>query len=482
MRFKLLILILFLFSSLEKFFKYVEEDTIAILILTHVKSLNLLTEQNHFFDELEIILDLINFNKIKSLIITTNSNEKFIKPEFDLSEIKNINKQQAQELFLKGNIILNKLETLEIPVISIIDGFSLGLGLELSLCSDIRICSEKSIFGLPETGLGLIPKFGSINRLTKIIGVNKAKYMIYTAYSFNAQEALRIGLVNGIYSQTDLLDKAKNIAKTIYKNSFKAVQLSKKAINEGIKTDIDTGIKIEEKFFGECFDNYQQREYMLKFINNKRKIKKEKEEEDKKMMIPKEVLEDKNKNFIVAIFDITERDIRDSSFGFMLIINSYERFYEKNNHKNNYVEYNKELENRKDINKTEIYINGERIYPFDYRYKFTQPGKYKVIYKFNKPLTSAAYLFYEVNTMISIDLSNFDSRYLDITSSMFEYCDKLENINFTNFNVDNLIYTDSMFHGCRRLKEIELPKLNLSKIKNNIDMFKGCYAKGIKNN
>ena len=475
MSFKLLILLLIIISTSEKFFKYEEEDITAILRITHTKSLNLLTEQNHFFDELEIILDLINFDKIKSLIITTNSNEKFVKPEYDLSEIKNINKQQAQELFLKGNIVLKKLETLPVPVISVIDGFSLGLVLELALCSDIRICSEKSIFGLPETGLGLIPNFGSIQRLTKIIGENKAKYIIYTANQIYAQEALRIGLVNGIYSQTELLDKAKNIAETINKNSPKDVRLSKKAINEGMETDIDTGIKIEEKYFWECFENYQQREYMLKFMNKKRKINKQKEEEEKKTRIPKEVLEDKNKNFIVATFDITES-------GNMLLINSYERFYEKNNHKYNYVEYNKELENREDIDKTEIYINGERMFPFNYAYRFEQPGKYKIIYKFNKPLTSAAYLFYDVNNMVSIDLTNFDTRYLNITSSMFEYCDKLESINFTNFNVNNLVYTDSMFHGCGRLKEIELPKLNMSKIKNRCDMFKGCYAKVSKNN
>ena len=219
MRFKLLILLLTIISSSEKFFKYEEEDKTAILIITHTKSLNVLSEQKQFFDELDIILDIINFDKIKSLIITTNSDEKFFKPDFNISEIKNIFKQQAQELFIKGNNVLKKLESLPIPVISIIDGFSLGLGLELSLCCDIRICTEKSIFGLPETSLGFIPNFGSIQRLTKIIGISMAKYLIYTGYTINAKEALRIGIVNGIYSQTELLNKAKNIAEKIYKNS-----------------------------------------------------------------------------------------------------------------------------------------------------------------------------------------------------------------------------------------------------------------------
>ena len=178
MRFKLLILLLTIISSSEKFFKYDEEDITVILIMIHTKSLNLLTEQKQFFDELDTILDIINFDKIKSLIITSNSDEKFFKPDFDISEIKHITKQQAQELFVKGNNILKKLESLPIPVISIIDGFSLGLGLELSLCRDIRICTEKSTFGLPEIGFGIIPSFGSIQRLTKIIGVSMAKQMI----------------------------------------------------------------------------------------------------------------------------------------------------------------------------------------------------------------------------------------------------------------------------------------------------------------
>ena len=97
--------------------------------------------------------------------------------------------------------------------------------------------------------------------------------------------------------------------------------MSKKAINERIKTDLDTGIQIEEKLYGECYENYQQREYMLKFINNKKRLKKEKEEEQRKTMIPQEILEDKNKNFIVSIFVITEQDI--ISFYGINMINSY---------------------------------------------------------------------------------------------------------------------------------------------------------------
>ena len=212
---------------------------------------------------------------------------------------------------------------------------------------------------------------------------------------------------------------------------------------------------------------------MQKFIDkNKKNSKKVIEDEEKDVeipKIPKELLEEENKNFIVAIFEVAHRDV--------LIINSYERFYRTNNQKLNYVEYNEKLENEKQLENTGIYINGKNTYRFGYRCNFENPGKYTIIYKFNKPLTSAAYLFYLVDSMISIDLSNFDFRYLNITSSMFEFCSNLKKINFSNFNETNLIYTDEMFYGCKSLKLIDLPDLNLSKIKSSYNMFDGCSAK-----
>ena len=477
---KLVILILFITYSLEtKFFvKYEEEGTTAIITINHPQSFNVLNTQ--ILDELDVILDMINLNKIRSIIITGSGEKSFISG-FDITEMSTLTKQRAEEFSKKGNNLFRKIETFPIPVIAAINGFALGEGLELSMSCDIRICSENAIFGQPEVGLGIIPGFGGTQRLSRIVGLGIAKLMIYTGKNINADEALRIGLVSGIYPKYELLNEAKKIAELIAKNSPDAVKKSKQAINEGIQMDLDKAIELEEKLFAECFETSEQIERMKKFGNKgEKEIKEEEEEEEKKEdedtpIIPKELLEAKDKNFIVATFEIWEHKTQN-------LINSYERFYRNNNHKLNYVEYNEKLENEKQITNAEIYINGKIIYDlkylyFKYRYEFENPGKYTVVYNFKKPLTSAAFLFYQVNSMISIDLSHFDSSQLQYTSSMFQFCGNLENINFSNFNTNNLLYTDEMFYGCRSLKLIDLPNLNLSKINNSREMFYRCNAK-----
>ena len=171
--FKLLVFLLTIIFSLEKFFiKYEEECSTAILTIKRPESLNALNTQ--ILDELDVILDLINLNKISSIIITGSGEKSFISG-VDISEISTLTKQQAEEFSKKGNNIFRKLETFPIPVIATINGFALGGGLELSLSCDIRICSENVIFGMPEVSLGIIPGFGGTKRLARIVGVGMAK-------------------------------------------------------------------------------------------------------------------------------------------------------------------------------------------------------------------------------------------------------------------------------------------------------------------
>ena len=163
-----------------------------------------------------------------------------------------LTKKEAEAFSIKGNNVFRKIENFQIPVIAAVNGFALGGGCEISLSCDIRICSDNAIFGQPEVGLGIIPGFGGTQRLARTIGIGMAKQMIFTGQNIKAEEALRIGLVNAVYPQQELLNEAKKLALTITKNSKSAVKLSKKAINEGLQVDIDNAIQIEEKLFGEC--------------------------------------------------------------------------------------------------------------------------------------------------------------------------------------------------------------------------------------
>ncbi len=264
-------LILFISTNSFEFIKYNEENEISIITISRPKALNALNSK--VLDELSQALDEIDPSKTSALIITGEGEKSFVAGA-DISEMSSLSKKEAQEFSIKGNKVFRKIETLEIPVIAAINGFALGGGCELSLSCDIRLCAENAIFGQPEVGLGITPGFGGTQRLARVVGIGMAKQMIFTGKNIKADEALRIGLVNAIYPQNELINEAKKLALIIAKNSKNAVKLSKKAINEGLQVDIDKGIQIEEKLFGECFENPEQKEGMKKFLERNKKNKK----------------------------------------------------------------------------------------------------------------------------------------------------------------------------------------------------------------
>jgi len=139
------------------------------------------------------------------------------------------------------------------------------------LACAIRICSDNAMFGQPEVGLGITPGFGGTQRLARLIGVGKAKEMVYGARNIKADEAYRLGLVNAVYTQEELMPAAKKLAAGIAKNAPIAVRNSKKAMNEGLQVDMDQAIVIEEKVFGDCFETEDQKEGMTAFLE-KRKV------------------------------------------------------------------------------------------------------------------------------------------------------------------------------------------------------------------
>ena len=156
-------------------------------------------------------------------------------------------------------------------VIAAVNGFALGGGCELAMSCDIRICSDNAVFGQPEVGLGITPGFGGTQRLARLVGTGRAKEMIFAAANIKADEAYRIGLVNAVYPQAELLPAALKLAGRIARNAPIAVRASKQAINDGLQVDIDQGLAIEEKLFGSCFQTEDQAEGMGAFLE-KRKV------------------------------------------------------------------------------------------------------------------------------------------------------------------------------------------------------------------
>ena len=269
------------FITSEQLIIYEESDNIALLTINRTNHLNALNTT--VFDHILKMVSAIDTTKIAALIIT-GAGEKAFVAGADIYEMSTLSKRFGEEISRKGNEVFRKIETLPIPVIAAVNGYALGGGVELALSCDIRICSTNAIFGMPEVKLGINPGFGGTQRLARLVGQGIAKQMIYGGSYIDALEAKRIGLVNAVYPQAELLEQAKKMAKDIAKNGRNAVASSKKAINEGLQVDIDKGIKLEEIIFGDCFELDEQINGMKNFLNKGKKNKKTKtsEKETKK--------------------------------------------------------------------------------------------------------------------------------------------------------------------------------------------------------
>ena len=250
-----------------EFINYEVENAVAVLTINRPKALNALNSA--VLDELNEALDAVDLNEVRVLILTGAGEKSFVAGA-DIGEMSSLTKAEGEAFGKKGNDVFRKLETLPIPVIAAVNGFALGGGCEISLACDIRICSENAVFGQPEVGLGITPGFGGTQRLARTIGVGMAKQLIYTARNIKAPEALRIGLVNAVYPAEELMTAAKKMASIIAANAPIAVRNCKKAINDGLQTDIESGIEIEEKLFGDCFETEDQRYGMAFFLDRNR--------------------------------------------------------------------------------------------------------------------------------------------------------------------------------------------------------------------
>ena len=249
---------------------YEQKGSYAVITISREKALNALNSQ--VLDELNETLDAVNLEEVRCLILTGAGAKSFVAGA-DIGEMSTLTKAEGEAFGKKGNDVFRKLETFPIPVIAAVNGFALGGGCEISMSCDIRICSDNAVFGQPEVGLGITPGFGGTQRLARLVGPGMAKQMIYTARNIKADEALRIGLVNAVYTQDELMAAAEKMAAGLAKNAPIAVRNCKKAINDGLDADMDEAIVIEEKLFGDCFESYDQKEGMAAFLE-KRKVEK----------------------------------------------------------------------------------------------------------------------------------------------------------------------------------------------------------------
>ena len=186
-------------------------------------------------------------------MIITGSGEKAFVAGADIKEFADFSVEQGEELARKGQeILFDFVENMSIPVIAAVNGFALGGGLELAMCSHIRVASSNARMGLPEVSLGVIPGYGGTQRLAQLVGKGKANEMVFTAGMINAEDALKWGLVNQVVEQNDLIASAEKIVGKILNNSKSAISSAIRAVNANFEEGVD-GFKKEITEFGICF-------------------------------------------------------------------------------------------------------------------------------------------------------------------------------------------------------------------------------------
>ncbi len=248
------------------FLKVETQGAVAVFTISAPKSLNALNST--ILRELDDAVD--NLDDAARVLIITGDGEKSFVAGADISEMAHLNEQEGYEFGKLGAGVFRKIELLPIPVIAAVNGFALGGGCELAMACDIRIASDNAKFGQPEVGLGIIPGFSGTYRLAKLVGQGFAKEMIYTGRAIRADEALRVGLVNAVYAQGELMGRAMEMAQRIVANAPIAISFAKKCINESYDLGADEAIELENEKFGQCFNTADQKEGMDAFLKKRK--------------------------------------------------------------------------------------------------------------------------------------------------------------------------------------------------------------------
>jgi enoyl-CoA hydratase/carnithine racemase len=217
-------------------------------------------------------IEKLSFNSDVRVVIITGSGERAFCSGADLKERSVMDPVEVKKFIITIRHLFSSIEQLNKPVIAAINGIALGGGTELALACDIRIASENATMGLTETRLGIIPGAGGTQRLPRLIGIGKAKELIFTGRRVNAQEAFDIGLVNMVCPLENLMDQCRKMADMICEAAPVAVEQAKYAINFGMETDIQTGLAIESNAYWITVPTEDRKEALNAFREKRKPI------------------------------------------------------------------------------------------------------------------------------------------------------------------------------------------------------------------
>jgi enoyl-CoA hydratase len=247
---------------------YNKEGNIAILILNRPEVLNALNA--NVYNELYYRFQEVEDDPEVRLVIITGAGEKAFAAGGDIALMQPLDSMQISKAMMKSRRAQDCIYKLSKPVIAAINGFALGGGLELAMVCDLRVASENAKFGQPEINLGIIPGSGGTQRLPRLIGLCKAKELVYTGDIIDANAALTLGLINKVVPAARLMEETKTLAKKILEKSSVTLSFAKRSMNTGIETDLNSALDIEVYLFAQCFDTEDQKEGMLAYLQKRK--------------------------------------------------------------------------------------------------------------------------------------------------------------------------------------------------------------------
>jgi enoyl-CoA hydratase len=242
-------------------------DRIATVTVNRPDKLNALNDA--VIDELDRAAVEIRERADVGAAMLTGAGAKAFVAGADIAEMAKQGPFDGKARALHGQAVLRKLETCPKPIVAAVNGFALGGGCELAMACHLRIASENARFGQPEVKLGITPGFGGTQRLPRLIGKGRALELILTGQMIDAAEAYRIGLVNRVVAAAELLPTCEKLLRTILAQGPLAVALCIEAVNQGLETDLASGLLLEANHFGLAAASGDMREGMRAFLEKR---------------------------------------------------------------------------------------------------------------------------------------------------------------------------------------------------------------------
>lgn len=208
-------------------------------------------------------------NTVRSIILSSSSEKVFVAGA-DISEMQAYSPEDALMFMELGHEVLRDLEVMQKPSLAVLSGFVLGGGMEIAMACDIRFASEKARFGQPEILIGLIPGWGGTQRLSRLVGLGRAKEFVLGGMQVDAKRAYEIGLVNQIIPAKDLMSHSKEFARKLSSLPSFAIKMGKHSMNFGYDIPLDNAIRLEMECCAQCFSTNDQKEGMKAFLEKRK--------------------------------------------------------------------------------------------------------------------------------------------------------------------------------------------------------------------